>query len=106
MIEVHVNFPNSAEASAMARTAVERRLAAAANVHGPMHSYYWWDGAVQSGDEVPVVFKTPDANVDALMAFVAETHSYEIPSIVAHQPVRVHPAYREWVHRETEVTSP
>ena len=47
MLEVHVNFGEANEASAVAREAVEQRLAACANIHGPIRSLYWWDGAVQ-----------------------------------------------------------
>jgi periplasmic divalent cation tolerance protein len=101
MIEVHVNFGSDEEARRVSRAAVEQRLAACANIHAGMRSFYWWDGAVQSEDEIPVVFKTAVHNVDALMDFIATSHSYETPSIIAHQPVRVHATYLEWVHQET-----
>jgi uncharacterized protein involved in tolerance to divalent cations len=39
MLEVHVNYPNAAEAQSAARTAVERRLAAGANIHGTMERH-------------------------------------------------------------------
>jgi periplasmic divalent cation tolerance protein len=101
MLEVHVTFPNAAEASSVSRAAVERRLAACANVGPAMHSFYWWDGSVQSEDEVAVVFKTAEAAVDALVAFVAEKHSYDVPAIVVHRPLRAAPSYAAWVERET-----
>ena len=100
MLEVHVTFPNAAEAGALSRMAVERRLAACANVLPAMHSFYWWDGAVQSEDEVGVVFKTAEAAVDALVAFVVSEHSYEIPAITVHRPEAVHEPYAAWVERE------
>jgi len=101
MLEVHVTFPNATEASAVSRAAVERRLAACANVGPEMHSFYWWDGLVQSEDEVAVVFKTTEAAVDALVAFVSDKHSYDVPAIIVHRPVRVAPSYEDWVNRET-----
>ncbi len=101
MLEVHVTFPNAAEAARVSRAAVEKRLAACANVGAAMHSFYWWDGAVQSADEVGVVFKTTDSAADALIAFVAERHSYDVPAIVVHRPLRAATSYEEWVTRET-----
>jgi periplasmic divalent cation tolerance protein len=101
MLEVHVNFGEANEASAVAREAVEQRLAACANIHGPIRSLYWWDGAVQSGMETAVVFKTSAEAVDDLVGLIAARHSYEVPSIVVHSPVRAHAPYLEWIARET-----
>lgn len=101
MVEVHVTFPNAAEATALSRRAVEKRLAACANVFPVMHSFYWWDGAVQSEDEVAVVFKTAEPALDALIAFVAGEHSYQVPAIVVHRPAAARKSYEDWVVRET-----
>jgi periplasmic divalent cation tolerance protein len=101
MLEVHVTFPNAAEADAISRAAVEQRLAACANIGPAVHSFYWWDGKVQSEDEVAVVFKTAEAAVDALVAFVAKQHSYAVPAIIVHRPVRSAASYEDWVNRET-----
>ena len=101
MVEVHVTFPNLAEASAVCQQAVERRLAACANISSPIRSVYWWDGAIQSGDEVAVVLKTADAVADALVAFLAGAHSYDVPAIIVPRPAQVGKAYADWVDRET-----
>jgi len=106
MLEVHVNYPNDAEAQSAARMAVEKRLAAAANIHGAIQSHYWWNGAMQSEGEVPVVFKTSEASVDALMAFIARSHSYQTPSIIVHRPDRATAPYLAWVERETHQAAP
>jgi periplasmic divalent cation tolerance protein len=102
MVEVHVTFPNADEANALARRAVEKRLAACANVFAGMHSFYWWDGAVQSEDEVAVVFKTAEPVVDALIAFVAGEHSDAVPAIVVHRALAAGQTYEDWVTRETQ----
>jgi periplasmic divalent cation tolerance protein len=101
MLEVHVTFPNAAEAEALAGAAVEQRLAACANILPPVHSIYRWEGKVHAEDEVAVVFKTAEAAVDALVAFLAERHSYEVPAIVIHGPLRATASYETWVAQET-----
>ncbi len=106
MLEVHVNFPNEAEADSVAHGAVEQRLAAGANIHPPIRSHYWWNGAVQSEQEVPVVFKTSDHRVDALVDFLAGQHSYRTPGIVVHKPVEAHAPYAAWIDRETRTATP
>ncbi|MCP4382666.1 MAG: divalent-cation tolerance protein CutA [Hyphomicrobiales bacterium] len=97
MIEVHVNFPASADAQSVAHSAVALRLAAAANLVSGVRSLYWWDGAVRSADEVRVVFKTSMSKADALVGFLEEAHPYETPGIVVHEPVRTARAYSDWV---------
>ena len=47
MLEVHVNFGSAEEASTVARQAVEKRLAASANIHAPIRSFYWWEQEVR-----------------------------------------------------------
>jgi periplasmic divalent cation tolerance protein len=101
MLEVHVTFPNAAEADTVSRAVVEQRLAACANIGPPVRSVYWWDGKVQSEDEVAVVYKTAEAALDALVAFVAKRHSYAVPAIIVHRPLRAAQSYEEWVNRET-----
>jgi len=101
MVEVHVTFPTADEAVALSRLAVERRLAACANILPAMHSFYWWDGAVQSQDEVAVVFKTAEPAVDALIAFVADKHSDTVPAIVVHRALAGTKSYEDWMGRET-----
>ena len=96
-----MTFPNPAEANTVSREVVDKRLAACANVMTPMHSFYWWNEQVQSESEIAVVFKTTEARVDALIAFVAEAHSYEVPAIVVHRPLQAARSYEEWVERET-----
>jgi periplasmic divalent cation tolerance protein len=101
MIEVHVNFGSDAEARRISRGAVEKRLAACANVFAPVRSFYWWNGAIEDEDEVAVVFKTSDDRRDALVAFIADTHSYDVPSIIVHRPVDANAPYAAWVDAET-----
>jgi len=100
-MEVHVTFPTAEEARSLSRSAVDQRLAACANIFPSMHSFYWWQDKVQSEEEVAVVFKTAAKAVDALIAFVAKHHSYEVPAIVVHGPLRSAVSYEEWVERET-----
>ena len=100
MIEVHVNFGSDAEARSISRRAVEKRLAACANLFAPVHSIYWWANAVQAEDEVAVVFKTTEERRDDLVKFIAGNHSYETPGIIVHRPTDVNQAYRAWVSQE------
>ena|SRR5437016_1447026 len=101
ILEVHVTFPNAEEARALSRAAVDQRLAACANIPSAMLSFYWWEEGVKTENEVAVVFKTAAKSVDALIAFLSRHHSYQVPAIVVHGPLRTTTAYEEWVEKET-----
>jgi periplasmic divalent cation tolerance protein len=69
---------NRSTAEALARTLLERRLAACIALQ-PQHALYWWDGEVQSTEEVQLLIKCSGATVDALREAVHALHSYDTP---------------------------
>jgi len=97
---VYVLYPDPASAREAARTMVERRLAACANMLAGGRSVYRWEGAVREEDEVPVLFKTVPHQVQALASALAETHPYELPAILS-WPVAASDGYARWVDEET-----
>ncbi|MEU8526889.1 MULTISPECIES: divalent-cation tolerance protein CutA [Streptomyces] len=93
---------DSAEkAEALARGAVEARLAACAQVSGPVTSVYRWKDAVETAEEWQVLLKTTEQRYDALEAHLLAAHDYETPEIVATPVVRGSAAYLEWIAAET-----
>jgi periplasmic divalent cation tolerance protein len=83
-------------ARAMARALVERRLAACAQIT-PIESVYAWQGEVHDEPEFRVMFKTTEAQYDAVEAAIRELHAYELPAIHAVAVERAHAPYAEWV---------
>ncbi len=80
---LYVTCANSGEASAIARTLVEERLVACANILGEARSFYWWEGKVQDETEVVLVLKTGRALSDAATRRIRDLHSYSCPCVVA-----------------------
>ncbi|MDF2707635.1 divalent-cation tolerance protein CutA [Nonomuraea muscovyensis] len=100
-IEVHVTAGDRGEAARICRVVVERRLAACAQVVGPITSTYWWEGKVEEAEEWLLLLKTTADLFDDLAASVREAHSYDVPEIIA-VPVRAGSTdYLAWVARET-----
>lgn len=89
------------EAEQLARSAVEHRLAACAQVVGPITSTYWWNGAVETASEWQCLLKTTAARLDELRAHLESEHSYETPEIIATPIVGGSAAYLAWIERET-----
>lgn len=80
---VYVTAASEDEALKIARAAVADRLAACANVLGPVTSVYEWQGEPQEDREVALVLKTRSSLFDKLAARIKSLHSYETPCIVA-----------------------
>lgn len=99
LVILYTTWPDTETAGAFGRLAVERKLAACANVLGPMLSIYRWDGAVQAGTETPMLLKTTAAAANRLKALIIEQHPYDIPCVVAlsTDPGGNNPQYVEWV---------
>jgi periplasmic divalent cation tolerance protein len=92
-------FADAAEADRIAATVIEERLAACANILAPCRSIYRWQGKVERAEEVPALFKS--AKADALIARIAELHSYDMPAIVEWRVQDSHSVYASWVETET-----
>ncbi|MEW6049893.1 MAG: divalent-cation tolerance protein CutA [Candidatus Zixiibacteriota bacterium] len=97
---VYISIPRD-EAEKMAMALVERRLAACINVVPRIHSYFWWDDAVQTDEESMLIVKTTKQKFQALMEYVIENHPYELPEIIALPLVAAFPDYINWVKTET-----
>ena len=82
-LQVQTTTDSRAEAMELSRAAVESRLAACAQVAGPVASVYWWDGELERAEEWLVLLKLPADRYDELAAFITERHSYDEPEIVA-----------------------
>lgn len=97
IVSVYAIFANAEEAERIGRQMVEERLAACVNLLGPCRSIYRWQGAIESADEVPALFKTTDHRAEALMTRIAGLHSYDVPCVVVWPIERLLGAYAEWV---------
>src|ERR1700691_2997389 len=98
---VYVTAASAEEAQRIARTVVEERLAACANIIDGMASIYWWEGRVQEASEAVLILKTIAARLDALTERVRALHSYDCPCIEAIAVSGGNAAFLDWVKRET-----
>jgi periplasmic divalent cation tolerance protein len=98
---VYTTYPSLVEAERAGRTLVERRLCACVNILPGMVSYYWWQGAIERGDEVVMIIKTRAALADAVRVAVKEMHSYTTPAVLVIPIENVDPDYQAWIIDET-----
>lgn len=98
---VYVTAKDDAQAAEIGRTVVTERLAACANILGPIRSFYWWQGQVQDDREAVLVLKTREALVDALVTRIKALHSYTVPCVVSLAIEQGNPDFLRWIGDET-----
>jgi periplasmic divalent cation tolerance protein len=84
-------------AEALARTLLERRLAACVALT-PIHSFYHWQGRIEGGQEVQLLIKTHPERLEQLTQGVQELHSYDTPEWI-HWEAEAAPDYGGWLEQ-------
>ena len=102
IVVVLVTASDLEEARRIGRALVDERLAACANVIGPITSIFRWDDRVQEAAEHLLVVKARRADVEQLATRVRALHSYEVPEVVALDVVGGAAPYLAWVREATE----
>jgi periplasmic divalent cation tolerance protein len=89
--------PDEEAARKVARAAVEKGLAACAQMLPGLESHYRWKGRLEQGREVKLIFKTTRARLAELEALVHSMHPYETPEWVAWPLAAGSDAYLRWI---------
>jgi periplasmic divalent cation tolerance protein len=101
-ILVYTTYPSIVEAEQAGRTLVERRLCACVNILPGMISHYWWQGALERGEEAVMIIKTRASLAERVRATVRQLHSYATPAILVIAIEQIDQDYLDWIMAETE----
>lgn len=101
IILIRVNCPSQELAHKLASSCVDGRLAACANIEGPVRSVYRWDGEIQQDEEFVLVLKTRQQNWAAVNELVTALHPSDTPAILATPCVSANPRYEAWLLENT-----
>ncbi len=82
-VVVLVTAPDLETGRALARTALEARLIACANLVPQIESHYWWQGRIETSAEVLLVLKTTQRHLARLEKLVLAHHPYDTPEMLA-----------------------
>jgi periplasmic divalent cation tolerance protein len=99
---VYTTYPSIVEAERAGRALVEQRLCACVNILPAMISHYWWQGAVERGEEVVMIIKTRSSLAGPVGTAVKEMHSYTTPAILVLPIESADRGYLDWIMAETE----
>ena len=102
---VYTTYPSIVEAERAGRAVVEQRLAACVNILPGMVSHYWWQGAIERGEEVVMIIKTRASLADRVSTAVKASHPYTTPALLVLPVEHVDPAYHAWLMAETDAAT-
>lgn len=99
-LQVITTIGSQEEARSLARHLIDRKLAACAQVIGPIESHYTWEEVVEADQEWMLVIKTTNPAYPALEEAITARHPYDTPEIVACPITRGSGAYLGWIDEQ------
>ena len=103
LLVVVTSLPDAVVAKSLGRALVESNLAACVQLIDHVQSIYRWEGKICEESEVLLSAKTSAAKWLEVLAFIQNTHPYDLPEILAFSPEQYEQQYGKWV--ESEVNS-
>lgn len=100
VVAVITTVPDPEVAESIARTVVEERLAACANLLGSAVSIFRWESRVEREVEVLVIMKTTRQGIDDLRRRIVDLHPYDVPELIVLPVQEGYEPYLQWVRSE------
>jgi periplasmic divalent cation tolerance protein len=101
-LQVVTTTEHKEDAEKIGKALVEKRLAACAQLVGPITSTYWWKGTIETAEEWLCYVKTHKSLYDELEKAIKSIHPYETPEIIAVPIVCGSDDYLEWLNSEVK----
>lgn len=101
-IVVFVTAKAIPEGRKIAQAVLKQRLAACVNIVPGVESHFWWDGKLDSSQEVLLIMKTRKTLFTKLAKAVKASHSYNVPEIIALPLQAGDKPYLDWIRKETK----
>jgi periplasmic divalent cation tolerance protein len=98
-LQVSTAFASRQDAAFVGRSVTHSRLAAGAQIFGPVLSMVWRDGTLVETEEWQLLLKTRVERFDELTAYILRQHPQPNPEIVAVPIVPGTRSYLDWLDR-------
>ena len=102
LLLIRITCPSQRVANDIAEAAVEQKIAACANVEGPVMATYRWKGVIEQAWEFVLWLKAPEQAFARVEALVKTLHPYEVPAIVAMPCSHAGADFAAWVNANTD----
>jgi periplasmic divalent cation tolerance protein len=96
---VLVTAPDLRAGRKLAKAALATRLVACANLVPGIESHYWWQGKIETGPEILIIFKTTTKRLAALEHLIISKHPYDTPEFVVLSITAGNERYLDWLER-------
>lgn len=94
---VLITVPNEKQAEMIAKTLVEKQMAACVNIIPGVRSIYSWQGELCDDSELLLVVKTKPGCFERLKQEVLTLHEYDVPEIIFLPVEQGHREYLQWI---------
>ncbi|MEM7452942.1 MAG: divalent-cation tolerance protein CutA [Planctomycetota bacterium] len=85
----------------IARTLIERRLAACCQLGAAVTSYYRWEEKIESAPEWTMTIKTSELRVKEISELISAMHNYDLPEVVSVPVTGGSEKYLHWVAQQS-----
>ncbi len=102
-IAVLVTIPEK-DAQNLVRNLLEERVCACVNIIKGVESHFWWQGKIDTAQEVLLVIKTKEVLFGKLRTIVEHNHPYDIPEVISFKMDRLNQQYFDWLNKEANAS--
>jgi periplasmic divalent cation tolerance protein len=97
---VLITVGSQEEARKVATALLEGRKAACVNIVPELESHFWWEGKLDTDQELLLIVKTRTSLMDELVSLVKSVHSYDVPEVIALPIIGGNQDYLDWLDKE------
>ena len=87
---------NRKNASKLASLLLNEKLIPCVNFKN-IESCFWWEGDINQSNEVQLIIKCKEENLNNVLNKISEWHSYKVPEII-YFPVSANSKFYSWVN--------
>jgi periplasmic divalent cation tolerance protein len=99
---IYTTTPSLELAKNISKHLVESKLAACANIHGPVQSIYSWEGQIENSEEFTIILKTRSSLFSKASEKINELHPYSNPCIVSLPFENGEANFLNWITSQTK----
>ncbi|MAI91647.1 divalent-cation tolerance protein CutA [Ponticaulis sp.] len=104
LLLIRVNCPTQELAYRLAEATVDGRLAACANIEGPIRTIYRWEGKLARDEEYVLWLKATEELWPDLETLIIALHPADTPAILAFPIANAPEKFAKWVKGEVSVS--
>jgi len=105
IVVVFITAGTGEQARTIGQALLERRAAACVNIAPSITSIFWWQEVLETDQEHLLIVKTRTSKMEDVVRLVQETHTYEVPEVIALPVIGGNQEYLEWIGEEVKTPS-